>query len=130
MQSNVVPIAEPATFPIEPYEDIVIIEQLVDDRSAGGLILPGGTGEYASGRVVAVGPGRTYSAYFDATGHTQFGFTVPTKSKVGDYVIFGKYQSGGEPIIVDGKKYLMAREGDIGGRSASGAPIKVKRSED
>lgn len=117
-------------FPIQPFQDIVIVEQIVDETHSSGLILPGSAGEFASGRVVAVGPGRTYSQAFDATGNTDLGVTVPMSVKVGDYVIFGKYQSGGEPILVNGKKYLMCREGDLGGKSVTGEPIKIKLAVD
>lgn len=113
-------------FPVEPFQDIVIVEQLSEEKHASGLLLPGSAGEYASGRVVAVGPGRVYSTFMDASGNQQVGHFVPMSVKVGDYVIFGKYQSGGEPIMVGGKKYLMCREGDLGGKSASGEPVKIR----
>lgn len=129
MQTNVVPIQAEEQFPIEPFADIVIVEQLTEEKTASGLLLPGSAGEYKSGRVVAVGPGRVYSNFMDATGTHVVGQLIPTTVKVGDYVIFGKYQSGGEPIIIAGKKYLLCREGDLGGRSASGDPIKIKLAE-
>lgn len=126
MQSNVQPLKAEAAFPIEPFQDVVIIEQLNDAQSAGGIVLPGDVGNYASGRVVAVGPGRVYSSFMDASGNQQVGHFVPTNVKVGDYVVFGKFQSGGEPVLIAGKKYLMAREGDLGGKSADGSAIKVR----
>jgi len=126
--SNVVPMQSEEKFPLEPFSDIVVIEQLVHEKSGGGIILPGNGGKFASGRVVAVGPGRVYSDYMDASGTRQFGQIVPTTVKVGDWVCFGKYQSGGEPILLNGKKYLMAREGDLGGRSTSGEPLEIKLS--
>jgi co-chaperonin GroES (HSP10) len=46
--------------------------------------------------------------------------------KVGEWVCFGKYTSGGENIIVNGKSYIMAREGDLGGKSLTGEPLKIK----
>lgn len=126
-ESNVVPIAkEEEKFPLEPFSDIVVIEQLEEETTKGGLILVGNERKYASGRVVAVGPGRVYSDYMDASGQRQFGQIIPTTVKVGDWVCFGKYQSGGEPILLNGKKYLMAREGDLGGRSVSGDPLEIK----
>lgn len=134
MEQNVVTMHQPdpvsqrveAGFPLEPFSDIVVIEQIKDEATSFGLILPGKSGEFQSGRVVAVGPGRVYSTYMDASGNQQIGHFVPMSIKVGDYVIFGKYQSGGEPIVLDGKKYIMAREGDLGGRSVTGEPLKVK----
>ena len=52
---------------------------------------------------------------------------VPMTIAVGDYVIFGKYQSGGEPIEVDGKTYILARAGDLGGKSRDGNPLRMNR---
>jgi co-chaperonin GroES (HSP10) len=136
MSSNVVKMPNtPATerveagFQIEPLSDVIIIEQLEDAQSKGGILLVGKERKYTSGRVVAVGPGRVYSDYMDASGQRQFGQVIPTSVKVGDYVIFGKYQSGGEPIEVNGKVYIMAREGDLGGRSIDGSEVKVKLAE-
>lgn len=130
-ESNVVPIQQTdGAFPIEPFSDVIIIEQLEEETSKGGIVLVGKERKYPSGRVVAVGPGRVYSDYMDASGQRQFGQVIPTTTKVGDYVIFGKYQSGGEPIMLNGKKYIMAREGDLGGRSRDGQPIKIKLAID
>ncbi len=120
---------QPDKFPIEPFSDIVIIEQLQEEKTSGGIILTGKERKFPSGRVVAVGPGRVYSDYMDASGARQFGQVIPTTVKVGDYVLFGKYQSGGEPIEVNGKVYIMAREGDLGGRSTTGDELKVKLHE-
>lgn len=115
------------TFPVEIFEDIVVIAQETEDTSPLGIILPGDSGKLPCGRVVACGPGRTYAAFADATGNTQFGYRVPTSVKVGDFVIFGKYQSGGEPMTVEGKKYLMCREGDLAGKTVNGQPIAIRR---
>lgn len=112
-------------FPLEAFSDIIIIEQLEKEKSKGGLILPGAERRFPCGRVVAVGPGRVYSDYMDASGTRQFGQVVPTTAKVGDWVTFGKYQTG-EPILLNGKRYLMAREGDLGGRSIDGRQLDIK----
>lgn len=114
------------TFPLQPVQDIVIVEQLEEDMSEGGIALVGDHRKFPCGRVVAVGPGRTYSFYMDAAGNTQAGHTVPCTLKVGDWVIFGKFNSGGEPISIDGRKFLMCREGDIGAASRDGKPVKVR----
>ena len=116
-------------FPLEPFEDIVVIEQLTEEKSAGGIILTGKSKEFQAGRVVAAGPGRVYSNYMDASGTHQVGHMVPNSVKVGDYVIFGKYLSGGEPVMIDGKKYLLARAGDLGGRSVDGQPLKIRLAD-
>lgn len=128
--TNVVSLKADEAFPIEPFSDVIIIEQLEESTSKGGIVLVGKERNYPSGRVVAVGPGRVYSDYMDASGQRQFGQVIPTTTKVGDYVLFGKYQSGGEPIMVNGKKYIMAREGDLGGRSRNGEPLKIRLAID
>ena len=125
MESNVVPMQAEEKFPLEPFSDIIVIEQMEEDKSKGGLILVGSERKFPCGRVVAVGPGRVYSDYMDASGTRQFGQLVPTTAKVGDWVTFGKYQTG-EPIELNGKRYLMAREGDLGGRSINGEPLSIK----
>lgn len=116
----------PPDFPIEPFQDIVIIEQLKEDYSNGGIFLPGDHRKFPCGRVVAVGPGRVYSNYLDANGDHVIGQLIPTSVKVGDWVIFGKYQSGGEPIEWGGRVFLMCREGDLGGKSRTGEPVKIR----
>lgn len=119
---NVTQLRPELAFPFKAVQDIVIIEQLVKDMSTGGIALVDSGRKYPCGRVVAHGPGRTYAFYMDANGNTQAGHTVPMQIKAGDWVVFGKYNSGGEPIEIDGKKYLMCREGDIGLVALSGEP--------
>jgi co-chaperonin GroES (HSP10) len=126
--SNVVPLVQPEEFPIEAIDDIVIIEQLTEEKSAGGILLQGDARKFPSGRVVAVGPGKTYAFYMDAAGNTLAGKTVPTNLQVGDWVLFGKFNSGGEPIELNGKRYLMCRQGDIAGRSRTGEALRVRLS--
>lgn len=114
------------TFPIAPVSDIVIVEQLTQDTSAGGIILTGDARKFPCGVVVAVGPGRVYTTFMDAAGNNVAGQLIPCSVKVGDWVIFGKYNSGGEPIEWNGKKYLMCREGDLGGKSLDGKPVQIR----
>lgn len=127
-ESNVVPITGKAEsgFPLEPFEDIVIVEQLSEEVTAGGIVLPGDYKKFPCGRVIAAGPGRYYSAVMDASGQHQVGQYIPNAVKVGDWVIFGRYNSGGEPIEWEGRKFLMCRSGDIGARSSSGDPVKIR----
>jgi co-chaperonin GroES (HSP10) len=120
----------PPPFPIEPYEDVVFIEQHVEEKSKGGLILAGDIRKLPAGRVVAVGPGRYFHPPMDATGNNSGAVFVPTNTKVGDYVVFGRYQSGGEPLEIDGRRYLLCREGDLAGRSKSGKPLDVRIAVD
>lgn len=113
-------------FPIEPFEDIVIIEPDVQEKHASGLILAGGAEKVPGGRVVASGPGRWYFAPMNAAQTMEAAIFVKNEVRVGDWVTFGKYQSGGEPIEWNGKKYLMARAGDLGGRSRDGKPVILR----
>ena len=117
-------------FPLEPFEDVVIVEQAMEEKRASGLILAGGAEKLQCGKVVAVGPGRTYAAFMDASGNTQFGYTVPINVKVGDFVVFGKYTSGGEPIYRDGKKYLMCRANDLAGKTPNAEAIFFDRKSE
>jgi len=124
---NVSRMTQPeAAFPIQPYEDVIFVEQEIESKTASGLILAGEFAKLPAGRAVAVGPGRTFQAFMDASGHTSAAVFVPTTTKVGDYVVFGRYQSGGEPLEINGKRYLMCREGDLAGRSADGNPLMVR----
>lgn len=113
-------------FPLQPFEDICIVEQLTEEKTAGGIVLPGDYKKFPCGRVIAAGPGRYYSAVMDASGQHQVGQYVPNQVKVGDYVIFGRFNSGGEPIEWNGRKFLMCRSGDIGARSKNGDAVKIR----
>lgn len=117
-------------FPFEPMEDIVVVEQLKEEKSAGGILLTASKlSTYPCGRVIAVGPGRVFTSYIDASGHHQAGQFIPTRVKVGDWVIWGKYTSGGEPIEWEGRKFVMCREGDLGLKTKDGSAHKVRRAE-
>ena len=120
----------PEGFPLQPFEDVVIIEQTEREVTESGIVLTGDYKKFPSGRVVAVGPGRTYSFFMDASGNTLAGKHVPTQVEVGDYVVFGKYQSGGEPIEFEGKKYVLARVGDLAGKSVNKQEIKIRLAVD
>ena len=130
MESNVVELQqEEESFPLCPYEDICVISQESEEKSRGGILLVGKSKDFQSGRVVAAGPGRVYSNYLDASGEHKIGHFVPNPVKVGDYVIFGRYLSGGEAIMVNEKRYLLARAGDLGGKSANGKPMKIRLAD-
>lgn len=109
------------TFPVEPFQDVVIAEQEIEEKSAGGIILPGDESKTRWAVVVAVGPGRTYAASMNATGTVEAGVFVQTVAKVGDRVCFDSHQSGGRPLKVGGKDYLLFREGDLIGRERRAA---------
>ena len=109
------------TFPVEPFQDIVIAEQITEDVTPAGLILPGDDSKTRWANVVAVGPGRTYATAMNATGSIEAGVFVPTTVKVGDMVCFDLHQSGGRPLkLKDGREYMLFREGDLIGRERGG----------
>ncbi|MFH0987656.1 MAG: co-chaperone GroES [Patescibacteria group bacterium] len=88
---------------IKPLHDYVLIEPLEEEkRSKGGIVLPETVEkEPQQGKVIAVGPGKTFSS----------GKTVKPEVKKGDTVLFRKY--GPDEIKVDEKKYLIAKVEDI-----------------
>ena len=104
-------------FPVEPNEDCIFIEQVLEEKTQSGLIIA--NTEHAKmpkGRVVAVGPGKIYYAPFNAGETFCAAVFVPTKFKVGDYVTWGRYRTGGEPWDIGGRRVVAAREGDLGGK--------------
>lgn len=106
-----------AGFPLEPYEDCVYIEQVVETKSKGGILIANtDAAKMPMGRVVAVGPGKFYHAPFNVAETYAAVVFVPTKLKVGDYVAWGRYRTGGEPWEFNGRVIVAAREGDLGGR--------------
>lgn len=80
--------------------------QVIEAKSQGGLILPGEEKKQRVARVLACGPGRTY----------ENGVTVPNPVRAGDYVVFGKYASGGEPLWFRQTEFVLFRAGDIVGK--------------
>lgn len=104
-------------FPLEPFEDCVYIEQVLEEKSKGGLIIANTEhSKMPMGRVVAVGPGKFYYAPFNAAETFASVVFVPTRLKVGDLVAWGRYRTGGEPWEFNGRRIVAAREGDLGGR--------------
>ena len=88
---------------LKPLSDRVVIEPLeADDRTSGGIYLPDTAKEKPQiGKIVAVGPGKISDA----------GEKIPMEVKAGDKVLYGKYS--GTDVTVEGKDYLIVREGDI-----------------
>ena len=88
-----------------PLHDKVLVKRTEEEeKSAGGIVLPGSATEKPSqGEVVAVGPGKK----------SENGDIVPVGVAVGDTVIFGQY--GGNEIKIDGDEYLILSESDIFG---------------
>lgn len=90
------------------FEDIVLCEEILEEKTVGGIILPDvqDAQKMRWARVLKQGPGRR-----DADGELIAMWIQP-----GDIVMFGKYQSGGEPISVNGKTLLMFRVNDFAAR--------------
>jgi len=91
------------------YSNVVIVEPDREETTKGGIVIAdvGDAQKVRWGKVVGVGPGRYEEGIF-----------VPTHTKVGDRVMFGKYQSAGEPIKLNGREFLLFREGDLIARVA------------
>jgi chaperonin GroES len=92
---------------LQVLQNVVIVEPIREETTKSGLVIAdvGDAQKVRFGTVRAVGPGRF-----------EEGVYVPTALKVGDCVMFGRYQSAGEPIKMNGREYLMFREGDIAAR--------------
>ena len=88
-----------------PLHDKVLVKRTEEEeKSAGGIVLPGSATEKPSqGEVIAVGPGKK----------SENGDVSPVGGAVGDTVIFGQY--GGNEIKIDGDEYLILSESDIFG---------------
>ena len=82
----------------KPLADRVLIEPTAaETKTASGIIIPDTAKEKPQeGMVIAVGPGKV---------------DEPTTVKVGDKVLYGKY--AGSELKLDGKDYLIVKEGDI-----------------
>ena len=89
----------------KPLHDKVLVKRTEEEeKSAGGIVLPGSASEKPSqGEVVAVGPGKK----------SENGDVSPVGVAIGDTVIFGQY--GGNEIKIDGDEYLILSESDIFG---------------
>ena len=81
---------------VKPLADRVLIEpNPAEEKTAGGLFIPD-TEKPLAGKVIAAGPGTN---------------DVKMEVKVGDQVLYGKY--AGTEITIDGKDYLIMKQGDI-----------------
>lgn len=100
------------------FSDVVIAEEILEETSKGGIILPdvGDAQKLRFAKIIAQGPGRRMDD----------GELVEMWTEVGDVVMFGRYQSAGEPIKVSGKQYLMFRIGDFSGRKKRPGEVAVK----
>ena len=82
----------------KPLSDRVLVEPVqAETKTASGLIIPDTAKEKPQeGTVVAVGNGKP---------------DEPMTVKIGDKVLYGKY--AGSELKLDGKDYLIVREGDL-----------------
>lgn len=89
---------------IRPLHDRVVVRRKEEeDKTAGGILLPGSAQETPNeGVVVAVGNGRVLDS----------GEVRPVDVNVGDVVVFGKY-AGSDTIEVDGEELIILSESDI-----------------
>jgi len=89
---------------IRPLHDRVLIKRAdAEEKTAGGIVLPGNKEKPEIGEVLAVGNGRI----------ADNGDVRPLAVKKGDKIVFGKYS--GTEVKLDGEELLMMREDDIMG---------------
>ncbi len=88
---------------IRPLQDCVLIRRIKEEeKSKGGIIIPDTAKEKpAEGKVVAVGNGKVQKD----------GSVRKLDVKVGDHVLFGKYD--GTEVKIDGDETLVVREENI-----------------
>jgi chaperonin GroES len=88
---------------LRPLQDRVIVRRVKEEeKSKGGIIIPDSAKEKPTeGEVMAVGNGKVQ----------EDGTVRKPDVKVGDRVLFGKYQ--GSEVKVDGVDRLIIREEDI-----------------
>ena len=90
------------TVNITPLHDRVLVRRLEEKETAkGGIIIPDTAKEKPQeGEVMAVGAGKM-----------EKGHRVPPDVKIGDRILFGKYN--GSEIKIDDQEYLILREEEI-----------------
>ena len=88
---------------IRPLHDRVIVKRLEEDRtSPGGIVIPDTAAEKPiRGKIVAVGNGRIL----------ENGQVRPCDVKVGDKILFGKYD--GTEVKIEGEEFLVMRQEDV-----------------
>jgi chaperonin GroES len=88
---------------IRPLQDRIMIRRVKEEeKTPGGIIIPDSAKEKpAEGEVIAVGNGKM----------KKDGTVRPLDVKVGDRVLFGKYN--GTDVALDGEERLIMREDDI-----------------
>jgi len=88
---------------VKPLQDRVLVKRLEHEaKTPGGIIIPDTAKEKPQeGKVIAVGPGKTFD-----------NGTLRTPAvKPGDKILFGKY--AGSEVKIDGEEHIILREDDI-----------------
>ena len=89
---------------IRPLHDRVLVRRdEAEEKTAGGIVLPGAKEKPEMGKILAVGKGKIL----------ENGQVRALDVKVGDKVLFGKYS--GTEVKIDGETLLMMREEDLMG---------------
>lgn len=88
---------------VRPLHDRLLVRRIAEkDTSGGGIIIPDTAREKPQqGEVLAVGNGRVL----------EDGTKVALDVKVGDKVLFGKYN--GSDVTIDGQEVLVLREEEV-----------------
>lgn len=99
---------------IQPLHDRIVVQAAEkEEKSAGGIILPDSAQEKPlTGKVLAVGPGKTLDS----------GTLAPVDVKKGDTVLYGKYS--GTEVTVGKDEYVILRSDDVLGIVVKSAPAK------
>ncbi|MEI7741817.1 MAG: co-chaperone GroES [bacterium] len=88
---------------IRPLSDNLLVEaSKLEEATRSGIVLPDTANKERpeQGKVIAVGPGKTFE-----------GKLIPMNIKIGDKILFKKY--GPDEIKLDGKEYLILSESDV-----------------
>lgn len=103
----------------EIFGDIILVKEDREEKSRGGIIIPdaGDAQRVRWGVVIKCGPGRMHEGHY-----------IEVIVKPGDRVMFGKWQSGGEPVKIAGIEYLQFRMGDLVGRMNAKPAPKARKA--
>jgi len=95
---------------VTPLHDRILVKRIEDKETVkGGIIVPDTAKEKPQeGEVIAVGAGKLHE-----------GKRIPLDVKIGDRVLFGKYN--GTEIKIEDEDYLILREDDVLGKVAKAA---------
>ena len=87
---------------LKPLGDRVLIEQIIHESSAGGVVIPENAANHnLEGLVISVGPGRKLPN----------GTIMPMDIKIGDKVVYAKFT--GNNIVIEGTPLLILNEKDV-----------------